>query len=749
LEAARNGYARMAAADGPMAEQAMLQLAALDNSTGDYASAVAMLERMASKYRDSPLEAERRLAQGYALYKLGRFHEAEALLGQLRDHPSLDVEAYYWLGLCQTARSAWHDAADTLVAGGKLDSHHRLSPALAFQAGQALARDGQLESAKEQFDRVLTEWPQASCADACLLGKLRIAVEQHRYADCVSLADELAAKSPESPLLPQAQLAKGQSLVALDRHAEAVAPLEQLLNRKPAEQTPGEVRSEALAALAICNARLEHFEQSENNLRALRGQQPGGQLLANASAQVAELAGRAGQTKLAGELFAALAQDKDSRGVACRGLLALAWRHFEAEEWTSAADVCQRLLAQDANVELAAEAALLRGRSLEHLNQNDSALAMYTLVIDRYRASKHEAEALWRAARLHDSLRHSKEAIELYARLVDDHPDFGERDAALYRRAWLLGDLHQADVANEVFAQLRREYPASRYAADAALRLAESAIEARRFDQAQELVASITLPDAPPAIRQQALYLQGRAHMLEGQWSAAQASLTKLVETFPDSELALSAAYLIAESTFQQGQFEQALDRLNDLAQRTKERNEPWSAMVELRRAQALAHMKEWEKSLESAEAIGKRFPNFEQQYEVDYLIGRALAATADFSGAREAYARVIASPQGSKTATAAMAQWMIGESFFHQENYPAALAEYAKLDGRYPFPRWQAAALLQAGKCHERMGQWRSAAEAYDRLTKDFSASEFGEEVARRSDAVRAHLAAPTAKTK
>ena len=50
------------------------------------------------------------------------------------------------------------------------------------------------------------------------------------------------------------------------------------------------------------------------------------------------------------------------------------------------------------------------------------------------------------------------------------------------------------------------------------------------------------------------------------------------------------------------------------------------------------------------------------------------------------------------------MAQWMIGESFFHQEKYAEALAEYLRVDDRYPFPRWQAAALLQAGKCHERL---------------------------------------------
>jgi TolA-binding protein len=84
------------------------------------------------------------------------------------------------------------------------------------------------------------------------------------------------------------------------------------------------------------------------------------------------------------------------------------------------------------------------------------------------------------------------------------------------------------------------------------------------------------------------------------------------------------------------------------------------------------------------------------------------------------------------------MAQWMIGESYFHQENYTQALAEYAKLDQRYPFARWQAAALLQGGKCHELLGQWRSAVEVYDRLSKNYPTSEFIDEAARRSAAAQ-----------
>ena len=110
-------------------------------------------------------------------------------------------------------------------------------------------------------------------------------------------------------------------------------------------------------------------------------------------------------------------------------------------------------------------------------------------------------------------------------------------------------------------------------------------------------------------------------------------------------------------------------------------------------------------------------------------MLGRALAAQADFDGARKRYLKVVRSATGGKTETAAMAQWMIGESYFHQENYDAALREYLRVEILYAYPRWQAAALLQAGKCQELLGRRKEAAELYARLIKAYPNTEFTEE--------------------
>jgi TolA-binding protein len=155
--------------------------------------------------------------------------------------------------------------------------------------------------------------------------------------------------------------------------------------------------------------------------------------------------------------------------------------------------------------------------------------------------------------------------------------------------------------------------------------------------------------------------------------------------------------------------------------------------MVALRRAQLLARQKKWHEAHELASSVEKDFPNFNQQYEVDYLIGRCLMDRAELDQARAALAKVVRSPTGGKTETAATAQWMIGETYFHQERFAEAIKEYLRVEILYPFPQWQAAALLQAAKAHEKLGQHKDATTLYAQLLQKYGQTTHAQEAAQR----------------
>ena len=133
------------------------------------------------------------------------------------------------------------------------------------------------------------------------------------------------------------------------------------------------------------------------------------------------------------------------------------------------------------------------------------------------------------------------------------------------------------------------------------------------------------------------------------------------------------------------------------------------------------------------ARPIAERFPDFPQLHEVDYLLGRYYMNRAELDDAREAYQRAIVSATGAKTETAAMAQWMIGETYFMQREFNPAIKAYHRVEVLHSYPQWQAAALLQAGKCHEMLGQWDEATKLYAQILKVYPATRVAEKATLR----------------
>jgi len=238
-------------------------------------------------------------------------------------------------------------------------------------------------------------------------------------------------------------------------------------------------------------------------------------------------------------------------------------------------------------------------------------------------------------------------------------------------------------------------------------------------------------------VREHAVYLQGQIAVARQDWQRAGEVFQKFVEQFPRSTRRLVAEFWVAEAAYRQKDYPEAEKRFERLMSEIQGQTENWLGMIPLRRAQLLAAKRQWLDAYEIASKIEKQYPGFEQQYEVDYLLGRCLAARAEFEAARAAFRRVIESPQGRRTETEAMARWMIGETYFHQKNYEAAIREYIALEVLCAYPTWQAAALLQAGKCRELLGEHQEAARLYARLLKQYPDQQpFADEARRRLQA-------------
>lgn len=677
---------------------------------------------------------------GEAAYLAGDFEKAVPDLQRfLTTYPDdrLDAFIYYYLGDIRLSQGKPAEAFKQFDAAAAVKS---VDATLMQQAVGGKVRAARSMIEHKQYAEAAAQMESEIGRNRT--GRLTSQDLEYRYLLAVSYEglrryeEALAALLPvvdnaAGPLKVQAQLTQGSLLLNLKRYADAIAPLEAFLAGKPT----GDAEATALARLTICTATTRQFDKAKRAYAELVAKYPKDSIIAPTTERLADLAYDAGDVAWAADLSARLATASASTEYAIKGKLGLAWSQFQSGKLAEAAATFDELLRKDPPEAVAAEAALARGQILAMLGQTEMALTMFERVIARNSGSVQHADALLAAARLHDKLQQPQAAAALYERLDREHSQFPKLDVVLYDWAWSLRALGKPDEADRLFERLCQQYPQSRFRADATYRLAQRAFDAKDFPRAIARADEAIAAKADPLVREYALHLRGQIAVAKADWTKVREVFETLLAEFPESRRRLVAAYWIAEAYYRQGDYQAAAARFQQLDReidQAKDRREPWMAVVPLRRAQMLIQQGQYREACAIAAKIDADYPRFEQQYEVDYVLGRCLANEADFAGARKAYNRVIASAAGAKTETAAMAQWMIGETYFHQKDYRAALKEYERLEILYAYPDWQAAALLEAGKCYQRLGEATPAADLYRQILKKYPKTSFAGQAAK-----------------
>ncbi len=788
--------------NSPVAREARFRLGSLHYSLRRYeAAAEAFQEVFRANPKDSKA-ADARLAYGWSLFKLGRFDEAIEAFAALESNSRLRTDAAYWKGIALKSERRWREAAETLRDAAAAARDHALVPEIRFHAADASVRAGEIDEAQRLFQAVLdSEAAEAeSWKDDAQLGMIQIAFIRNRFDTVLAETEQLLAGDREPDIRVQATLLRAKALMMSEKYDDAAKLLETVdptdearfllatafsrcgrteeakqLFRAVAEK-PGPLALEAVLREAELLVAAGEHDEAIRSLRALLGTDPltaeerlevegalaaayasGGKFdeaaalygewsksrplsarVAALTERLAEIAYRKEAYRDALEYFSWLALECDDPEYREKGLLGKGWAQYELGRLDEAGGTFGRLVDQSGNPARGAEAALARGRILAVARQEDAALAMFNLVVERYPRTAAAPEALLESARILARMRQLESAFSGYDRILKEFPDFARADTVHYERAWVLYDLNRRDEAYAGFEQVYKDYPQGKAWPDATYRLAKEALDRGDADRAERLIKEVLEKSSDSSIAADTLALEWRVGAFRGDWLAVDAAAARLLSEFPESRLATAAAFWRAEAAFRRNDRKAAEERFDALWEKYRGSREDWVAAVRLRRAQLAAAAGDWDDAHRIAVETKEQFPEFPQVYELDYVIGRSLAAKGEFSAARDAYFRVISSEQGGKTETAAMAQWMIGESFFHQEDYEAAAKAYLRAEILYDFPQWEALALLQAGKCYEKLEQFEEAADLYRRMIARFPEDRYTDDAKNRLERLK-----------
>ncbi len=290
----------------------------------------------------------------------------------------------------------------------------------------------------------------------------------------------------------------------------------------------------------------------------------------------------------------------------------------------------------------------------------------------------------------------------------------------------------QFERSDELFRKLIQERPDSDWSDDARLLLAESDFFADRLEPARQAFRELAADErADDFVRQRSLVLLLDIGAKRDDWSDVTQIAGDLIARYPDSDHRAYADYRLGESLLRSGKFDEARPLFESLIAR---RNEPslagteWLPSVWLMLAEVDLGQKNYDGVRTTVAQFRDEFPDAPFQYKLDEVVGRSYMKEARFEEARQAFQQVIDSPQGEKTETAAKAQFHIAESFITEKRYDEAFDAYYRVLN-YGFPEWHAPALLQAGRCDERLKRWTGAAKTYEKLINEFPETSFAEQ--------------------
>ena len=374
----------------------------------------------------------------------------------------------------------------------------------------------------------------------------------------------------------------------------------------------------------------------------------------------------------------------------------------------------------------------------ERDGRHDTALAAYHKLLEHHTShDRIRSETLRRAAKLHHRLEQSREAIALYQQFLAEFPHSEKCPAAMTALAWLHDRLDQTTQAADQFRDVHAKFPQSAQAVEAAYWLALDSADNQESDRAMQYVDwLLAREDVATTHRQwwaKALSLKCQWMARADQWQLVDALVAENLELVDDGPLRAKLGFWSAEAAFRQRKYRSAREQFDALELSTVGIHQSWTAMVPLRRAQLAARRQQWSEVLKILNQLEQDHPEFELDYEIDYLRGRALAGRGKMTAARKYYRRVLDDEKATASEAATMAGWMIGETFFHQRDYTRARQAYKQVMESTTFAEWQSRAALQVGKCWDLEQRWNEAAEVYSTALNNWPSSSSDEELESR----------------
>jgi len=800
--------AALDALDGALAADAASGLAELLRARGDLESAAEALDRLIALSSDeSEAFADAQFRRGRVAFDLGTYRRALRSFEQALRAGHEESKSAWWIGRCQLALDDPEGAAETLRAALAENDDGDRSAWIGYDLAVALVRADRLSDALTLLDEWTSEHADHALAPKATALLAQVAHQTGDHTRAVAAAG--VALEHEPAPAPDLAYVRAESLFLGGESEAALSAFETFIDDHPDhEQAPAarlrlgliahasgdDDRARALltplcerealpasfqsALLVLGDIAVRAGEWGEAEQWLSRYLEDGldapsaGDALVKLGVALREQ-GRALDALRALDRFEAVHSDSPAsarasleRGLALvdRGDAQQAERAFaETLEREASGDVASSALAQLASIAnargehgkagaLYAQAAEASPRSAGSLSLSAAAAALSggepesaLAILEEIEAGALESVEAFRADALHAlALARSARRAEALARIERILPRADElpaslRSALLYEQAWCLREAEKLDAAQQAYEALLAGEPAPSLRQSALLELAQILRdEGALADAARLLEEALAIDsDAKDRTPMAASHALATIRFEQGRYEEAAQRFEELLEDSMLVDLSPSALLLAGEANFALERFDRAAAQLSRLVE--EHPSDPSIEAAMLRLGDSLARLQRFGEAERVFERFLDEHSGSDLWFQAQFGLAWARENQSRHREAIEAYRSVVDRHSGP---TAARAQFQIGECLFAMKEHEHAVREFLRVDILFAEPIWSAAANYEAGRCLEALDKRAEARDAYQRAIAIAADSEWARLATQRLEAL-AHRAA------
>ncbi|MBI4428229.1 MAG: tetratricopeptide repeat protein [Ignavibacteriales bacterium] len=659
-----------------------------------------------------------------------------------------------------------------------------------YTFANGLYKDGVYQLASLEFEKFLSRYPQSlRRVDAAFL-KSECAFQLQKFDVAVRGFTTFVKEYPRSPLTDDAYFRIGESHLKRNKTDDAVTAFKTVLDRFQQGDLAGEAAywiGESYNADGDYDNAMKYYSLAFENY-------PNNRLRDYALYSIGQLYQQKPNYAKAIESYSKLIKDLPDSKLAPSAKVRIGECYYYTKAYRRAIDELTKLRITIQQTEERGEADYLIAEAHYQLGEYFVAQNKYDLFLSSYPDHKLEREVIYalgwtylklkeyqKAAHTFDRLTSGNDALahaglfrrgvaekfsgdtqaslRTFAEVAQRKPQGEFADNALYEAGILLYDTRTPADAKHYFQRITSEYPSSDVLADATRMLGECLAAETNYKEAMEAFSkAASSHEASFDIKVVSSYQVGWCQLKLKMYREASATFRAFVTAYPQHPKAGLAQFWLAESQYQLGNYESALQAYQTVAAtagsekhedalygigwsyfklgRFEKASESFEKLVmsypngkllfdtRLRLADSYFFDKDYKKAVAAYRTVIRAYPTKEETDYAHYQLGQSLVRQGDNAQGYQQFSSLIKTYP--KSGLADDAQYALGWINFQKKVYLEAIKEFQKLIAQYPNSELLPRAYYSLGDCYYNLQQYVAAEKSYREVIQQFPQSHY-----------------------